>query len=112
VLSNAEFVTLQGSGPVASTEYIVPVTSGQVRPIAAPVIGLAQTFQIIIEEGISVIAVFDKIAKLLADQRSIVTGPAANTAIGPIKLNKENIIIIIFFLIFFIYLYISDKYTN
>jgi hypothetical protein len=39
--------TVQGRGPAASTEIIIPVTSVHVTRIAAPVIGLDPTFPVI-----------------------------------------------------------------
>lgn len=68
-VSKVSSVTLQGSGPAASTVYIVQDTSVQVKSIAAPVIGLAQTLPITAELGTSVIAAFDNITKLPADKR-------------------------------------------
>jgi hypothetical protein len=105
IVKSHAFVILHGNGPVASTEYIVHITSGHVKPIAAPVIGLAQTSPLITEEGTSVIAVFDNIAKLLDDKRSTVAGTAAKVVVNQIKLNInkiDDIIIIKLFLKFFI----------
>jgi hypothetical protein len=46
-----------------------PETSAQVRPIAAPVMGLAPTFPVIFEEGTSVMPDFDKMANAPAVPR-------------------------------------------
>jgi hypothetical protein len=69
LVSNVASVTLHGRGPAASTEYIVPTTSVQANPIAAPVIGLDPTFPTIADAGTSVIPDFDRITKLPADLR-------------------------------------------
>jgi hypothetical protein len=57
-------------GPAAFTEYIVPVTSEHVTPIAAPVIGLVPILPLIADLGTSVIPDLDRITKLPATPRS------------------------------------------
>jgi coenzyme F420-reducing hydrogenase beta subunit len=59
-----------GSGPVASTEYIVPITSGQVNNIAAPVIGLEPTSPVTADLYTSVTPDCESMAKLPAKPRS------------------------------------------
>lgn len=73
VVNRVSLVTLH-AGPAASTEYIVPVTSGHETAIAAPEIGLAQTFHVIIDGETFVIAAFERSTKLLADKRLTVAG--------------------------------------
>ncbi len=80
VVRNVGSVTLHGAGPAASTEYIVPVTSAHVTPIAAPVIGLAPTSPVIAEAGTSVTPAFVSIAKPAAVPSNTGAGPAAVAA--------------------------------
>ena len=73
--------------------------------------GLAPTFPVIWEVWlpVSVIPVFDKIAKLPAEDKSTDAGPAANTLIDPTKPNTKlttNAVANDFLLIIFIYLMI------
>src|SRR5450756_638377 len=76
VVSNVGFTSLP-VGPNASTEYIVPVTSACVTPMAAPLIGEVPIFPVIIDGGTSVIPDSDRITKLPAVPRSTSAGPAA-----------------------------------
>jgi len=61
------------AGPAASTSYIVPVTSGQDKRIAAPVIGDVPTSPVIADFGTSVIPVSDNKAKLAATPKKTVS---------------------------------------
>jgi hypothetical protein len=47
VVSKLAFVILHGSGPAASTDYIVPTTSVQATRIAIPEIGLLPILPVI-----------------------------------------------------------------
>src|SRR5450756_33170 len=76
VVSNVGFTSLP-VGPNASTEYIVPVTSACVTPMAAPVIGEVPIFPVILDVGTSVIPDSDRITKLPAVPRTTGAGPAA-----------------------------------
>src|SRR4029077_19380908 len=77
VVSRAGSTTLHG-GPVASTVYIIPVTSAQVKPVIdAPVIGLVPMFPVIADAGTSVIPDSDRIAKPPAVPRFTADGEAA-----------------------------------
>src|SRR5450631_2383968 len=78
VVNKVPLVTLH-AGPVASTEYINPVTSGHVTPIDAPVIGLVPIFPVMTDAGTSVIPVFVNIAKLPAVPSGTGGGPAVAT---------------------------------
>src|ERR1700735_4598064 len=74
-VSNVGSVIRHGSGPAASTEYVLPVTSAQVRALAAPVIGLAPTFPVITGGGTSVTPDLVKTAKEDAELRFTGAGP-------------------------------------
>jgi hypothetical protein len=84
---------LHGLGPVASSEYTLPVTSVQVTKSAAPVIGLVPIFPTIAEVGTSVIPVFVKITKLPADRRSTGAGPGAAANAFPANEKSEAAIV-------------------
>src|SRR5664280_541642 len=68
--------------PAASTEYIVPVTSACVTPMAVPLIGEVPIFPVIIDAGVSVIPDSDRIAKLRAVPRLTGNGLANPLALG------------------------------
>src|SRR5450631_3630613 len=80
-------LTLHGSGPAASTETTIPVTSVQVNKSAAPVIGLVPTSPVIAEVGTSVTPDLVRMTKSPADRRTTGAGPgpAANALTASAK---------------------------
>src|SRR5450756_1228880 len=69
-------LTLHGSGPAASAEITIPVTSVQVNRSAAPVIGLVPSSPVIAEVGTSVIPALVRMTKSPADLRTTGAGPS------------------------------------
>jgi hypothetical protein len=98
VVSKTAYVTLQGSGPEASTEYIVPVTSKHVNTGAGgQAAGLKPTSPLITEGVVSLTADPARTAKLPAVPRP--TGEVARSRLadteddGPVNESDINRII-------------------